>query len=262
MTDDRHGARRVRREAFAQPVELDRDVLAWSQGHASHDFLRDPTGLSIYGYLTRYAVDIAEDHFGRPASELNILDWGSGKGHVSHLLRQLGARPISCDVNDAAGDSSYGQEVPIIEHAGIDVVALDDPVTLPFESATFDVVLSFGVLEHVHNDVGSLGEISRILVHDGLFVCVNLPYTLSWTQRFAHLMGDHYHDRLYGRRQMDSMLADAGFDVLDMWHRQLLPKNDINYPRYRDVDRVDRWLTEHTPLRYLATCLEFTARKR
>jgi SAM-dependent methyltransferase len=261
ISPDQRSMRAVRRRAFATRHPLNPELLAWSDGVESHGFLLNPTGQNTYLYLCGYVVDVSEFHFGRKVSELRMLDWGAGKGHVSHLLRTYGARPVSCDLRTASADSAYGQDVPIIENSGTTVVALDDSVILPFETGSMDVVLSFGVLEHVQDDLGSLGEISRVLAPGGLFLCFNLPYTLSWTQRIAHLQGDRYHDRLYGRRQVTEMVCNAGFRVLDMWHRQLLPKNDVRYPRYQDVERVDQLLTEYTPLRYLATSLEFAAER-
>jgi len=261
VDEERIRVRSLRRTAFAARVALDSDLATWSDGIESHAFLVNPTGQNVYLYLTRYVVDVAEALLDRPIAELRVLDWGSGKGQVSHLLTTRGAHPISCDLRTDAVDSSYGQDVPIIEHAGIDVVCLDDPVQLPFESESMDVVLSFGVLEHVADDQASLSEISRVLVPGGLFICFNLPYRLSWTQRLAHLRGDRYHDRLYGRRQVGSMLDEVGLDVLDMWHRQLLPKNPAHFPRYQDVERADQLMTEYTPFRYLATSLEFLAVK-
>lgn len=261
MNAQRTMLRKLRRTAFAERQELDTDLLRWSNGLESHSFLVNPTGQNTYLYLTRYVVEVAEAVQGRPIAELRVLDWGTGKGHVSHLLTRRGARPISCDLLTDSDDSTYGQQVPIVEGAGLDVVSLDDPVRLPFEPASMDVVLSFGVLEHVADDAGSLAEISRVLSQGGLFLCFNLPYRLSWTQRLAHVRGDYYHDRLYGRRQVEGMLATAGFDVVDMWHRQLLPKITTSYPRYQDVERIDQFFTEYTPARYVATCLEFAAIK-
>lgn len=261
MDKERKRIRSLRRTAFASRVALDSDLLAWSDGIESHAFLSNPAGQNVYLYLTRCVADVAEAILDRPVAELRVLDWGSGKGHVSHLLSTRGVHPISCDLLTDSIDSSYGQDVPIIEHAGIDVVCLDDPVRLPFESESMDVVLSFGVLEHVADDRASLAEISRVLIPGGLFICFNLPYRLSWTQRLAHLRGDRYHDRLYGRRQVASMLDEVGFDIVEMWHRQLLPKNAVHYPRYQDVERADQLMTEYTPFRYFATSLEFIAIK-
>ncbi len=57
------------------------------------------------------------------------------------------------------------------------------------------------------------------------------------------------------------MLANTGFTLLDIWHRQLLPKNTVRYPNYRAFERLDQMLVNFTPLRYFATNIEFVAAK-
>lgn len=190
-----------------------------------------------------------------------ILEWGCGKGHISYLMREMGAEITSCDVH-GADDSSFGQDTPIIKKASIDVVPLEHPYILPFKDASFDIVLSFGVLEHVSNDFESLQEIHRILKPSGLLFCFFLPYHLSWTQRLAHLRGDFYHDRLYSKNIVRELIKQSKLELLDIWHRQLLPKNSISYGNYRTFEFIDQLITEYTPLKYTATDIEFVACKR
>ena len=138
----------------------------------------------------------------------------------------------------------------------IEVVPLVDNVTLPFADASFDVVLSMGVLEHVQDDAASLRELRRVIRPGGLGLICFLPYTFSWTQRLAHARGDHYHSRLYGRAQLRAMAQAAGFNVLRMTHGQLFPKNSVSLDAGRRLEPIDRWLCRHTPLKFLATNLE------
>ncbi|MEW6281659.1 MAG: class I SAM-dependent methyltransferase, partial [Candidatus Eremiobacterota bacterium] len=88
------------------------------------------------------------------------------------------------------------------------------------------------------------------------------PYRGSWVMHLVRVFGNWYHDRLYGERQVGDLTAAADLRVLDMWHRQLFPKNRVPYPFPYLLERLDQWLTEHTPLRYLATSLEFVATPR
>ena len=132
---------------------------------------------------------------------------------------------------------------------------------LPYGDASFDVVLSVGVLEHVPNDRASLAEIKRVLKPSGLFFCFFLPTDLSWTQKLAHLRGDFYHDRFYNERVVKEMLAESGMKLVDLWYRQLFPKNSVHYPNFRMFERIDQLLTENTPLRVFATNIEFVSEK-
>ena len=128
----------------------------------SHGFLANPSGQYAYVYLTQFVKALAEEHFGCAFGELSVLDWGCGKGHVSKLLLDLGPKHVeSCDILCDEDDSSFGQETPIIKKFGIQVKPLEHPYRLPYADASFDVLLSVGVLEHVADDRASLAEITR-----------------------------------------------------------------------------------------------------
>ncbi len=79
---------------------------------------------------------------------------------------------------------------------------------------TFDVVTSNGVLEHVHDDAASVGEIHRILQPGGLFVVTCLPNRYSYTEALQRLRGATAHDRLYTLRSAGSLLAGWRFEVI------------------------------------------------
>lgn len=251
----------LRRSNFQKTQPLNQQLLDLTLDADSHAFLRNPTSQNVYLYLTSYVQAFSEYWFKKSLSELKILDWGCGKGHISYLMREMGAEITSCDVR-GADDSSFGQNTPIIEKVSIDIIPLEHPYILPFKDTSLDIVLSFGVLEHVPNHLQSLQEINRILKPSGLFFCFFLPYHLSWTQRLAHLRGDFYHDRLYSKKMVKNLLEQSKLELVDIWHRQLLPKNSISYTNYHKFEFIDQWLTERTPLKYTATNIEFVACKR
>lgn len=253
--------RALRRRVLATEPPLSDALTRWALEEPGHAFLANPAAQLSYRALVRYVVEATAAWLGKPRSALRVLDWGCGKGHVSYLLREEGVAVVSCDRTGGGGDSAFGQRTPIVQHAGLEVVPLAHDVALPFADASFDATLSFGVLEHVPDDAGSLVELARVLRPGGLFFCFFLPYTASWTQRLAHLRGDRYHDRLYGRRQLRALLEGAGLEQLDWWFRQLLPKNSVRYPAPWRFERVDQLLTERTPLKYLATNVECVAAK-
>jgi hypothetical protein len=53
----------------------------------------------------------------------------------------------------------------------------------------------------------------------------------------------------------------AGLEVLDIWHRQLLPRNSFHYPNFRLFARIDQFIAGNTALRYFATDIEFVSVK-
>lgn len=225
----------------------------------SHSFLTNPASHNSYLLLLNYLQVFSEKRFGKPSRQLTILDWGCGKGFCSYLLKKQGFEVVSCDIERNADDSAFGQETPIIDAEKINVIPLRDSVALPFADHSFDIVLSMGVLEHVHDDLGSLNEIRRILKPNGLFFCFFLPFVGSWTQYVMRWRGDNYHDRLYTKRRVRDLLKHSGFELIDIWHRQLFPKNSVYYPAYHFFETIDQAIVRFTPLRLLTTNIEFVA---
>jgi SAM-dependent methyltransferase len=254
--------RALRKEVFSKDWPLDEEIREIATSLPSHGFLANPSSQYLYIYLTRFVKVLAEEHFGGPFHDLSILDWGCGKGHVSKLIRDLGPRCLdSCDLLSEGGDSTFGQEVPIIKQFIIPVEPLRHEYVLPYPSSSFDVILSVGVLEHVANERASLAEITRVLKPRGLFFCFFLPTKLSWTQQVSRWRGVNYHDRLYTGGRIREMLSGVGLELLDIWYRQLFPKNSVTYPNFRLFERIDQFITENTPLRYFATNIEFVSVK-
>ena len=247
---------------FNNSISVNEELRNIVKNEPSHSFLYNKAGQTAYVYLTNFVKEFCEAHFQKPLPELKILDWGTGKGHVTFLFKKINANIDSCDIIDDSDDSSFGQKTPILATQKINVKPLNHEYLLPYGDSSYDVVLSFGVLEHVPNDQESLKEINRVLKPGGLLFCFFLPYSYSWTQRLSHLRGNYYHDRLYKKGQAKKMLGETNFSVLEMWHRQLLPKNSINYPNYKFFEKLDLFLCKHTFLKYFATNIEFVAEKK
>jgi SAM-dependent methyltransferase len=258
----------IRNESFQNPYTLSQELISIASTEKTHRFLTNHSSLLIYTFLVDYVMQFSHYWFGD--KKIKILDWGCGKGHITFLLKEAfkayerDAQIDSCDISlDKVTnvDSSFRQKTPIIEKSKINVIPLNHPYKLPFENQAYDVILSFGVLEHVPHDQESLNEIQRVLKPNGLFFCFFLPYYLSWTQRIAHLRGNYYHDRLYSKHDAKRMTHNAGLQLLDIWHRQLLPKNNVHYENYRFFEKIDQALCRYTFLKYLATNIEFVAKK-
>ena len=210
---------------------------------------------SLYVRQVAFLSAVLKDYFGA-ARGLKVLDWGCGKGQITYLLAGHGFEVTSCDLVAEKNDSSFGQEVPIIEDKGITVVPLRHPERLPFDDASFDCVVSFGVLEHVYSDQSSLRELRRTLKPGGVAFITLLPYFLSWTQALGRAFGNRYHDRLYNKGSLRKLAGDAHFELAGVWHGQLFPKNSVPIGLDPYLEPLDRFLCGFTPLKYLATNLE------
>lgn len=257
--------REIRKASFSKIPDLKeyKEILDVVRQYRSHSFLANSNGFIPYTYLVNYVCNVSEHYFKKPINQIKILDWGAGKGHVSYLFKKKGAdKLVSCDIDESRIDSTFGQETPIIQKFNIDIVRLKHEYLLPFEDNEFDVVLSFGVLEHVSKELESLKELNRILKYNGLFFCFNLPYWLSYTQRISHLLGNYYHDRLYSKHTVKTLLKQTNFDLLDIWLRGLFPKNSVNSKHYKLYEKTDQLITNNTFLKFFCTSLEFIAVKK
>lgn len=228
----------------------------------SHAFLARGT-LAVYLRQVGFLAQALPDYLKRGRQEIEVLDWGCGKGHNAYLLRQAGFRVVAADVAEAAAggsDSSFRQATPILQEQGIAPVPLRHAYELPFEDGRFDCVTSFGVLEHVPHERESLREIRRVLKPGGLFYVSFLPYRTSWTQCLDRLSGGDYHDRLYTRSGVRRLARDAGFEVVGIHLGQLLPKNPVPRQLSGVLEPLDQLLCRFTPLGLLATNLEVILR--
>ena len=192
-----------------------------------------------------------------------ILDWGCGYGQVSWLLRRRGLTVISCDVGRRRAPESWPD-------LSLNVVYIEHPVQLPYDAGSFAAVLSVGVLEHVTDIEGSLRELSRILRPGGLLFVFMFPNRFSWAEWVADLRHRSVHPNKYTFRQTCRILSEQGFAIERKWRRNFLPRNLTGFsPKlkrlygrwYREIESLDKPLSNLPPTSFLSGVLEVIARK-
>jgi SAM-dependent methyltransferase len=227
--------------------------------------LDQPIGL--WNYI-RIANDIAQ-----VAQPGRLLDWGCGYGQMTYLLQRRGFAVTPFDIGPAEATLP---DVPVTR-AIPPVVRTLDPIALPFASASFDVVLSCGVLEHVdeHSQPGnerkSLREIARILRPGGLLLIYQLPQKDAWQEAIIRRFKLGYaHPRRYTVPEISQLLIDAGYGVDRVRRANLIPKNLTGMPNRlrrlysrasRPLIRMDGWLSQTPVLNQAAGVLEIVARR-
>jgi ubiquinone/menaquinone biosynthesis C-methylase UbiE len=179
------------------------------------------TAITAHQYVRMYRI--VEQHVPDGSS---VLDWGTGSGHFSFFLARSGYRT-----------SAFSLEEPprICRDLAPDSFTFtagdaNDPVSLPFESQSFDAVVSVGVLEHVRetggNEVSSLKEIHRVLRPGGSFLCFHFPNRFSWIEAATRSIGRRWsHQYLYTSSDIRSLAASVDMEIVDHRRYALLPRN-------------------------------------
>lgn len=164
-----------------------------------------------------------------------LLDVGGGPGYFAEAFRKAGAHytALDADLGELAG---RGDPEP--------GTVLGDGRQLPFRDATFDVVYSSNVLEHVDGPWRMADEMVRVARPGGL---IFLSYTLWWGPWGGHetspwhLLGGRRAARRYRRKHGFGPKNEFGRSLFAMtardgiaWARQ--------HPDLVDVDIVPRYL--------------------
>jgi SAM-dependent methyltransferase len=130
-----------------------------------------------------------------PASGRRALDVASGGGHVARRLRDLGFEVVSCD-------AAPGMEPDVVCPAE----------RLPFDDATFDVVVCRLAAHHFDDPGRAVAEMARVTRH--LVVVEDGLHNDERTEE-AERLRDPTHVRAYSRGEWLELLGDAGLEVLE-----------------------------------------------
>ncbi len=167
-----------------------------------------------------------------------VLDVGCGRGEILRHAAQLGADAYGIDYAPVAVEMSRRVVDPLDGVApGKTGVYLADAKMLPFPTASFDRVLMFDVVEHLHpwELDQALKEVRRVLKPDGRFIVHTAPniwydhYAYPVVRTVRRLMGrsvdqypknpreflvsvnEHVHVNEQSMWSMNKTLRDAGF---------------------------------------------------
>jgi protein-L-isoaspartate O-methyltransferase len=155
-------------------------------------------------------LEIATEHWHRYAFARllapgrRVLDAACGEGYGSALLARAGGKVLGLDIGaDAVAHARqrYGGMAGLA-FAQADVTALDD-----YADASFDLIVSFETLEHVHAQERMLDGFARLLAPGGLLL-VSTPDKHTSTD-LTGVVNPHHVRELY-RPEFEALL-DARF---------------------------------------------------
>lgn len=155
---------------------------------------------------------------------IRLLEIGTGSGGIAHYFAthpELTCEVTAVDVVDSR-----------LVHEGFEFRLVTD-TTLPFADASFDVVLTNHVIEHVGErpaQLAHLREVNRVMAAQAVaylavpnrWMLVEPHYRLaflswwprSWRSAYLRLMrrGDYYDCKPLRLPELDALLTEAGFD--------------------------------------------------
>jgi SAM-dependent methyltransferase len=143
-------------------------------------------------------------------SAAEILEIGSGTGGLLHQLRRRGYRARGVELRREFVDEArrWSAGLPIQAVTGIE---------LPFGNATFDVVMSFDVFEHIKDSDRHLEEVHRVLRPGGSYLIqtpnkwTNVVFEAIRWRSFTRFREDHCS--LHSLRELRHRLSRHGFAV-------------------------------------------------
>lgn len=140
-----------------------------------------------------------------PDSKGAILDYGCGPGGNILFLSYFG-RVSGVDVSDTAlafaKSRGFVELVKVIDHH------------TPFADASFDVVTSLDVFEHIKDDEAAMAECFRIVKPGGILLAAVPAHRWLWSDHDVAL----HHVRRYTHRELASKLENAGFQIFGWSH--------------------------------------------
>jgi SAM-dependent methyltransferase len=185
------------------------------------------------------------------ASDAPILDIGTSTGTNLRMLKELG-------FSNYCGLDSSEEAIRWCAEKGLGVVRKGDVCDMPFEDATFDLVLATDIIEHVDDDAKALDEIRRVLKPRGRLIVTVPAFESLWGLQddVAH------HKRRYRKQQLLDLLRGTGLQsmesfyfnyllfvpiwlarrVIDLFQIKLRSENEVNNGFLNAVLKAIFWL--------------------
>ena len=171
-----------------------------------------PIGIAI----TAFEQDLLS-RFLHPSAR--VLDFGCGDGaHASSFVLSKQCRYSGVDVSE--------QAIAMCRAKGLDALTYSPDASLPFDSGSFDNVLSFEVLEHLFDPAAALGEIHRVLQPQGRLIG-SVPNSVFLANRLLMVSGSFSpggspatslkapwkdpHIRFFNKHALLRLLNETGF---------------------------------------------------
>ena len=151
---------------------------------------------------------LKKSHFFNDTSQ-RVLEIGSGNGTMCFVLKKLGYSVIGTEVNQ-----DYIRRAKDL--FAVDLVSVSEE-QLPFETASFDAVVSFDVFEHIPDSKKHLSEVYRVLKPGGRYFFttpnkyLNVPFEIIKERSITKWKT--YHCSVKSLLEVSWLCRSVGFQV-------------------------------------------------
>ncbi len=169
-----------------------------------------------------------------------VLEIGTGSGYGVEVIAPHATHFTTIDKQRPAPGVIKGENVTFRE-------ATVPP--LPFESGSFDSVISFQVIEHIKDDALFLAEVKRVLRPGGIFIVSTPNITMSLTRNPWHVR-EYTRDQFYALMQTQFPMVEPLGVAGDECVMEYYQKNREGVERITRFDilnlqyRLPRWMLQ------------------
>jgi SAM-dependent methyltransferase len=207
-------------------------------------FLTECQGEMVYEHWHRYLI---AKQF---VAGKTVLDVASGEGYGSHLLASGAQSVVGVDVSAEA-----------VEHAKRKYLASNlqyiaaSCTQIPLPDRSFDVIVSFETIEHIHEHAQFLAEVNRLLTPDGVFI-ISSPNRVEYSEKTGY--HNEFHVKELNRGELKTILdahwlEQKWFAQRGVFHSMVWPLEQ-SAPTSGRVHSVDGGSGYPAELYYLVFC--------
>ena len=180
-----------------------------------------------------------------------VLDIACGEGYGSHLLAETAEMVQGVDIDEIVIAKAKNK------YAGRNLSFVAGSVEkIPFETSSFDVVVSFETLEHISAHDIMLGELKRVLKPGGILL-ISTPDKKSYSDKPGY--SNPYHQKELSEEEFRILLKKyfryQEFYWQNIYTASILSNNSPGTPAIYDGDYNSvRKITQPEPLYFVAVC--------
>ena len=205
----------------------------WNAQDITTYFEAKPADPRIETFLEAYTESVGA---------VTALDLGCGGGRHSELLASLGHDTHSIDVNPAMLDTTARRIAANGLSADIREGSID---AIPFSDASFDIVVTTGVLHQANNIaeyLTAIAELSRVM-KPGAYVLLNIFTNAVWDESYTTVSEDGFSvitreglpQTLLPRELFDALMAEHSLVLVEDQGEEIKQENTGPRAVYRAI---------------------------